>query len=125
MSASILVVEDEEPIQILLSYNLESEGYRARHTAGHWVWLGNRGKVVQVNEHGKPARMVGTLMDTAPKVDANKAFDDLLNADMPITSIQQLMGHRWIETTQTYVMANDRQVKADYLAAAQKLEGWA
>ena len=27
MSASILVVEDEEPIQILLSYNLESEGY--------------------------------------------------------------------------------------------------
>jgi diguanylate cyclase (GGDEF)-like protein/PAS domain S-box-containing protein len=37
--------------------------YRARHTAGHWVWLGNRGKVVQVNEHGKPARMVGTLMD--------------------------------------------------------------
>lgn len=33
MSASILVVEDEEPIQILLSYNLESEGYRARHTA--------------------------------------------------------------------------------------------
>jgi integrase/recombinase XerD len=51
--------------------------------------------------------------------------NDLLNAEMPITSIQQLLGHRWIETTQTYVMANDRQVKADYLAAAQKLEGWA
>ena len=33
MSASILVVEDEEPIQILLSYNLEAEGYRPRHTA--------------------------------------------------------------------------------------------
>lgn len=33
MTASILVVEDEEPIQILLSYNLESEGYRVRHTA--------------------------------------------------------------------------------------------
>jgi len=33
MSASILIVEDEEPIQILLSYNLESEGYRVRHTA--------------------------------------------------------------------------------------------
>jgi two-component system, OmpR family, phosphate regulon response regulator PhoB len=32
MSASILVVEDEEPIQILLSYNLEAEGYRVRHT---------------------------------------------------------------------------------------------
>ena len=33
MSASILVVEDEEPIQILLSYNLEAEQYRVRHTA--------------------------------------------------------------------------------------------
>jgi hypothetical protein len=28
-----------------------------------------------------PKLVVGTLMDTAPKVDANKAFDDLLNAD--------------------------------------------
>ncbi len=33
MSASILIVEDEEPIRILLSYNLESEGYRVRATA--------------------------------------------------------------------------------------------
>jgi two-component system phosphate regulon response regulator PhoB len=33
MGASILVVEDEEPIQILLSYNLEAEGYRVRHKA--------------------------------------------------------------------------------------------
>jgi two-component system, OmpR family, phosphate regulon response regulator PhoB len=30
MSASILVIEDEEPIQILLRYNLESEGHRVR-----------------------------------------------------------------------------------------------
>jgi two-component system phosphate regulon response regulator PhoB len=30
MSASILIVEDEEPIQILLTYNFESEGFRAR-----------------------------------------------------------------------------------------------
>lgn len=33
MPASILVVEDEEPIQILLRYNLEAEGYRVRTTA--------------------------------------------------------------------------------------------
>ena len=33
MSASILIVEDEEPIQILLQYNLEAEGYRVRATA--------------------------------------------------------------------------------------------
>lgn len=33
MSASILIVEDEEPIQILLNYNFEAEGYRVRSTA--------------------------------------------------------------------------------------------
>lgn len=30
MTASILIIEDEEPIQILLRYNLEAEGYRVR-----------------------------------------------------------------------------------------------
>ena len=43
----------------------------------------------------------------------------------PITSIQKLLGHRWIESTQTYVMANDSQVCADYYAACGKIEGWA
>jgi two-component system phosphate regulon response regulator PhoB len=33
MTASILIVEDEEPIQVLLSYNLEAEGFRPRGTA--------------------------------------------------------------------------------------------
>jgi site-specific recombinase XerD len=50
--------------------------------------------------------------------------NDLVNADVPVTSIQKLMGHRWIETTQTYVMANDHQVQADYFAACLKIEGW-
>lgn len=50
--------------------------------------------------------------------------NDLLNAGMPITSIQKLMGHRWIESTQTYVQANDQQVCKDYYAACEKMEGW-
>ncbi|TMJ36952.1 MAG: phosphate regulon transcriptional regulatory protein PhoB [Alphaproteobacteria bacterium] len=33
MTASILIVEDEEPIQILLTYNLQAEGFRIRATA--------------------------------------------------------------------------------------------
>ena len=33
MSASVLIIEDEEPIQILLKYNLEAEGYRVRSSA--------------------------------------------------------------------------------------------
>lgn len=51
--------------------------------------------------------------------------NDLLNADAPVTSIQKLLGHRWLESTQTYVQANDRQVCADFYAACSRLEGWA
>jgi integrase/recombinase XerD len=50
--------------------------------------------------------------------------NDLLTADTPVTSIQKLLGHCWLETTQVYVDANDRQVQADYYAATEKLEGW-
>lgn len=49
---------------------------------------------------------------------------DLLSADVSVTTIQKLLGHAWLETTQTYVAANDRQVREDFYAASQKLEGW-
>jgi site-specific recombinase XerD len=50
--------------------------------------------------------------------------NDLVMADVPVTSIQKLLGHAWLGTTQTYVVANDRQVQADFYAAAAELEGW-
>lgn len=50
--------------------------------------------------------------------------NDLLSAGAPVTSIQALLGHRWLETTQIYVQANDQTVQADYYAACLKLEGW-
>ncbi len=49
---------------------------------------------------------------------------DLVNADAAVTSIQKLLGHRWLETTQIYILANDKQVCEDYYAACAKLEGW-
>ena len=50
--------------------------------------------------------------------------NDLLSAGAPVTTIQKLMGHRWLETTQIYVQANDQTVQADYYAACLKIEGW-
>jgi site-specific recombinase XerD len=50
--------------------------------------------------------------------------NDLVSADVPVTTIQKLLGHAWLETTQTYVAANDPQVRADFYAASRKLEGW-
>ncbi|MCA9945586.1 MAG: tyrosine-type recombinase/integrase [Anaerolineales bacterium] len=50
--------------------------------------------------------------------------NDLVASDVPVTTIQKLMGHAWLTTTQTYVAANDRQVQADFYSAAQQLDGW-
>jgi len=49
---------------------------------------------------------------------------DLLSADVPVTTIQKLLGHAWLESTQTYAQANDPQVRADFYAASRKLESW-
>ena len=43
---------------------------------------------------------------------------------MPVTTVQKLLGHRRLETTQIYVLANDLQVQSDIYAASQKLETW-
>ena len=51
--------------------------------------------------------------------------NDLVGADVPVTTIQKLLGHAWLETTQTYVAANDRQVQADFYAASAQVGGLA
>jgi site-specific recombinase XerD len=50
--------------------------------------------------------------------------NDLVTAGVPVTSIQKLLGHSWLETTQTYVQANDPQVRDDFYAASLCVEGW-
>jgi site-specific recombinase XerD len=50
--------------------------------------------------------------------------NDLVCAGVPVTSIQKLLGHAWLETTQTYVEANDPQVRDDFYAASLRVEGW-
>jgi site-specific recombinase XerD len=50
--------------------------------------------------------------------------NDLVSVDVPVTTIQKLLGHAWLESTQTYVAANDRDVQKHYYAASEKLESW-
>jgi site-specific recombinase XerC len=50
--------------------------------------------------------------------------NDLVKAETPVTTIQKLLGHAWLETTQGYIEANDGQVRADFEVASRKLEGW-
>ncbi len=37
--------------------------YRLRHKSGHWIWILDRGKVVDWNNEGKPLRACGTHLD--------------------------------------------------------------
>ena len=39
------------------------ETYRMRHADGHWVWISDRGQVLERDAQGAPLRMVGTHMD--------------------------------------------------------------
>lgn len=50
--------------------------------------------------------------------------NDLVSADVPVTTIQKLLGHRWLETTQNYVAANDKQVQRHFYRAIAELEVW-
>jgi len=49
---------------------------------------------------------------------------NLLDADLPLTSLQQLLGHTSIRTTQVYAHVNDLRVRHDYDSAARRLPTW-
>lgn len=45
------------------------EAYRLRHADGHYIWVGDSGRIVSRDSQGKPARMLGVLTDiTARKL---------------------------------------------------------
>jgi site-specific recombinase XerD len=48
----------------------------------------------------------------------------MVEAGMPVTSIQRLLGHRRLRTTQTYLYLADRQVQAEYDAAMDHVRRW-
>jgi site-specific recombinase XerD len=47
----------------------------------------------------------------------------LVEAGVPVTSIQRLLGHARLRTTETYLSISDNQVQADYRAAMTMLAG--
>ncbi|MDP3537389.1 MAG: PAS domain-containing protein [Azonexus sp.] len=74
-SWELLVHPDDWPItQKLQSGILHKEEnlpyaseYRLRHKDGHWVWVLDRGKVVERDRQGKPLRAAGTRLDISDR----------------------------------------------------------
>lgn len=48
--------------------------YRMKHRDGHWVWVLDRGKVIQWTEDGKPLMMSGARQDTTDRKQAEEAL---------------------------------------------------
>jgi PAS domain S-box-containing protein len=48
--------------------------HRRRHASGKWVWILDRGKVVEHDGSGRPLRMCGTHLDIAERKEAEQAL---------------------------------------------------
>lgn len=44
--------------------------YRLRHRDGHWVWVHDRGRIVEADESGKALVIAGTFVDISPRKEA-------------------------------------------------------
>lgn len=53
------LIEGEEPL-----FNSE---YRIRSKSGEWQWVQGKGKVIEVDDKGKPVRMLGTIAHVSDK----------------------------------------------------------
>lgn len=47
---------------------------RMKHKNGHWVWIQDRGKVMEWSEDGKPLRMTGTHLDITDRKRAEESL---------------------------------------------------
>ncbi|MCB0754571.1 MAG: PAS domain-containing protein [Flavobacteriales bacterium] len=64
---------EESNVKLQKCFNKEVEYYdhlaRMKHKEGHWVWVQDRGRVLEWNEDGTPKRMVGSHNDLTAEVE--------------------------------------------------------
>ncbi|MGV8831834.1 MAG: EAL domain-containing protein [Devosia sp.] len=50
---------------------------RLKHKLGHWIWVLDRGGIIERNAAGEPTRMVGVQTDITSLKDAERALEDV------------------------------------------------
>ncbi|MFO7803073.1 MAG: PAS domain S-box protein, partial [Desulfovermiculus sp.] len=114
------------------SYECEA---RMWHKEGYWIWILDRGKVIEWDESGDPLRMIGTHTDITARKQAEEALQERKNRyrvlfeQSPISlweedfsgvkqRIQELEA-QGVKDLQAYLQANPEE--ADYLVRQVKI----
>lgn len=87
--------------------------YRMHHKDGHWVWVLDRGKVMERDGDGKPLRMAGTYLDITRQKQIEKILLDSRNhlkeqAGKMASQLKELRGEFEDVNTALKVVLNNR-----------------
>ena len=130
--------EDLEIVESVIQAHFRGETdffeceFRMRHKAGHWVWLHDRGRVVERDADGQPILVVGMHLDITDRkrrAEVLRRNKEVLDRTSRLARIGGWeydvdTGELWLsdQTKRLYGLATDAQVPFDD-AIAQLVEG--
>ncbi|ADH86317.1 response regulator [Desulfurivibrio alkaliphilus] len=112
--------EDRSRVLAALNRHLTGESstfeaeYRLRHREGHWIWLLDRGRVVQRAEDGTPLRLVGTCLEISRRKQAEAELEQR-NEELTRANHQLAASNRRAAVLAAEAEAANR-AKSDFLA---------
>ena len=96
--------------------------FRMRHKSGRWVWILDRGKVIEHDAEGKPTRMIGTHTDITQQKNAEQ---ELTRLNDVVEAEKELLRVTLASIGDAVICTDQEQVITFMNTAAANLTGWA